>query len=127
MQSRMLNKGKGPAVHSLRAQIDRRAYSKIMKHKLELQKGLELKQGEIVDLRLENGFWKAVTRLSAIYTAQTVILATGTFLGGKIFVGDTSSVSYTHLKFVLPSIRQRRVLWNGCRLQQRRRFARLPQ
>lgn len=90
LQSRMLNKGKGPAVHSLRAQIDRRAYSQIMKHKLELQKGLELKQGEIVDLRLENGIWKAVTRLSAIYTAQTVILATGTFLGGKIFVGDTS-------------------------------------
>lgn len=90
LQSRMLNRGKGPAVHSLRAQIDRREYSKIMKHKLEMQQGLELKQGEIVDLRQEEGSWKAVTRLGAVYMARTVILATGTFLGGKIFVGDTS-------------------------------------
>ncbi len=91
LQSRMLNLGKGPAVHSLRAQIDRREYSKIMKHKLELQENLELKQAEIVDLRRrEDGLWELETRLEAVYTAQAVILATGTFLGGRIYVGDVS-------------------------------------
>ncbi len=91
LQSRMLNKGKGPAVHSLRAQIDRRAYSEYMKHVLELQPGLEMKQAEIVDLeRLSDGKWRLTTRLEAQYTAGAVILATGTFLGGRIYVGDVS-------------------------------------
>ena len=90
LQSRMLNRGKGPAVHSLRAQIDRREYSKIMKHKLELQQNLQLKQAEVVDLCREGGDWKVVTRMGAEYIAKAVILATGTYLGGRIFVGDVS-------------------------------------
>ena len=91
LQSRMLNKGKGPAVHSLRAQIDRRAYSEYMKHTLELQPGLEMKQAEIVDLeRISDGKWRLTTRMEAQYTAGTVILATGTFLAGRIYVGDVS-------------------------------------
>ena len=91
LQSRMLNKGKGPAVHSLRAQIDRRRYSEYMKHTLELQENLSMKQAEITDLeRLEDGLWRLTTRLEAQYTAKAVILATGTFLGGRIYVGDVS-------------------------------------
>ncbi|MBR4888211.1 MAG: tRNA uridine-5-carboxymethylaminomethyl(34) synthesis enzyme MnmG [Clostridia bacterium] len=91
LQSRMLNLGKGPAVHSLRAQIDRREYAKIMKHKLELQKNLYLKQAEITEItRDEDGLYHVITQLHADYTADAVILATGTFLGGRIFVGDVS-------------------------------------
>ena len=90
LQSRMLNRGKVPAVHSLRAQIDRREYSKIMKHKLELQQNLQLKQAEVVDLCREGEDWKVVTRMGAEYIAKAVILATGTYLGGRIFVGDVS-------------------------------------
>ena len=91
LQSRMLNLGKGPAVHSLRAQIDRREYAKIMKHKLELQENLFLKQAEITEItRDENGLYHVITQLHADYTADAVILATGTFLGGRIFVGDVS-------------------------------------
>ena len=91
LQSRMLNLGKGPAVHSLRAQIDRRRYSEYMKHTMETQDGLEIVQAEIVSLtRLDNGEWELTTRLEAIYHASCVILATGTFLGGKIYVGDVS-------------------------------------
>ena len=91
LQSRMLNKGKGPAVHSLRAQIDRRAYSTRMKHTLELQENLDLKQAEITSLEKdENGMWVLTTRLEAMYISKTVILATGTYLGGKIYVGDVS-------------------------------------
>ncbi len=91
LQSRMLNRGKGPAVHSLRAQIDRRAYSTRMKHTLELQEGLELRQAEIVSLeQTEDGQWLLTTRLEAQYKAKAVILATGTYLGGKIYVGDVS-------------------------------------
>ena len=91
LQSRMLNRGKGPAVHSLRAQIDRRAYSTRMKHTLELQDGLELRQAEICDLeKEEDGSWLLTTRLEAQYRAKAVILATGTYLGGKIYVGDVS-------------------------------------
>lgn len=91
LQSRMLNRGKGPAVHSLRAQIDRREYSKYMKHKLELQPGLQVKQAEVTDLeRLEDGTWRLTTRLEAQYICKTVIIATGTFLGGRIYVGDVS-------------------------------------
>ncbi|QEY35192.1 tRNA uridine-5-carboxymethylaminomethyl(34) synthesis enzyme MnmG [Caproiciproducens galactitolivorans] len=91
LQSRMLNLGKGPAVHSLRAQIDRREYSKVMKHKLELQPNLHMKQAEVVELtREENGIWQLVTRMDAVYRAKAVIIATGTFLGGKIYIGDVS-------------------------------------
>ena len=90
LQSRMLNKGKGPAVHSLRAQIDRREYSKVMKHKLELQEHLQLKQAEIVDLYPDQDGWKLTTRMGAQYAVKAVVIATGTFLGGKIFVGDVA-------------------------------------
>lgn len=91
LQSRMLNRGKGPAVHSLRAQIDRRAYSARMKHTLELQENLELRQAEITELeKTDNGLWLLTTRLEAQYQAKAVILATGTYLGGKIYVGDVS-------------------------------------
>ncbi|MCY1714694.1 tRNA uridine-5-carboxymethylaminomethyl(34) synthesis enzyme MnmG [Caproiciproducens galactitolivorans] len=91
LQSRMLNLGKGPAVHSLRAQIDRREYGKIMKHKLELQPNLHMNQAEIVELtRTEDGMWQLVTRMDAVYRAKAVVIATGTFLGGKIYVGDVS-------------------------------------
>lgn len=89
-QSRMLNLGKGPAVHSLRAQIDRNAYSRMMKHKLECCKNLELRQAEIVKLEKIEGKWLLTTRLGAVYQCGAVILATGTFLGGKIYVGDVS-------------------------------------
>ena len=92
LQSRMLNRGKGPAVHSLRAQIDRRAYATYMKHRLELEPRLTLRQGEIVALRRapDGVQWECVTRLGAVYTAAAVVLATGTFLAGKIYVGDVS-------------------------------------
>ena len=90
LQSRMLNLGKGPAVHSLRAQIDRREYSKIMKHKLELQENLELKQAEIVSLEKAEDGWLLTTRMNAVYHSKTVIIATGTYLGGRIYVGEVS-------------------------------------
>lgn len=90
LQSRMLNLGKGPAVHSLRAQIDRKDYSRYMKHILEKQENLELIQGEIVDLYKKDGLWFVKTKLEAVYSAKCVILATGTFLGGRIYVGDVS-------------------------------------
>ncbi len=91
LQSRMLNLGKGPAVHSLRAQIDRREYSKGMKHILEVQDNLDVRQAEIVDLtKEENGLWRLVTKLEAVYTAKCVIIATGTFLGGRVYIGDVS-------------------------------------
>lgn len=94
LQSRMLNLGKGPAVHSLRAQIDRREYSKGMKHTLELQENLDVRQAEIIDLRrCENGLWQLKTKLEAIFTAKAVVLATGTFLGGKVYIGDVSYAS----------------------------------
>lgn len=91
LQSRMLNRGKGPAVHSLRAQIDRREYGKIMKHKLELQPNLFLKQAEVTGLsRADDGNWLLETRMGAVYTVQAVIVATGTYLTGKIYVGEQS-------------------------------------
>lgn len=91
LQSRMLNKGKGPAVYSLRAQIDRRKYSDIMKHKLEIQENLDLRQAEIVDIeKNEDGTWNAITMMGAVYKTKTIIIATGTYLGGKIFIGDIS-------------------------------------
>ncbi len=88
IQTRMLNRGKGPAVHSLRAQIDRRRYSEYMKHCLEKQDGLDLKQAEITDIRKTENGWELVTKLDAVYEAKAVILATGTFLNGKVYVGD---------------------------------------
>lgn len=91
LQSRMLNRGKGPAVHSLRAQIDRKAYHAYTKHYLEMTENLDIKQGEIVDLAIEDGKVCGVyTRLGGFYTAQAVVLCTGTNLGGRIFVGDAS-------------------------------------
>ncbi len=90
IQTRMLNRGKGPAVHSLRAQIDRREYSKYMKHTLEKQENLDMKQAEIVDLYKDGDAFCLKTQLDAIYKAKAVILATGTFLGGRIYIGDVS-------------------------------------
>lgn len=91
LQSRMLNLGKGPAVHSLRAQIDRRQYSSGMKHTLELTPNLDIRQGEIVDLyKKEDGLWYVKTKLEAVFSAKAVILATGTFLGGRVYIGDVS-------------------------------------
>ena len=89
LQSRMLNKGKGPAVHALRVQTDRRRYNEYMKHALEQTPGLAIHQAEVVALEVENGHVKGVvTQLHGEYTAKCVVLATGTNLGGKIFVGD---------------------------------------
>lgn len=90
LQSRMLNRGKGPAVHSLRAQIDRRKYSDVMKHKLELQQNLELRQAEITDIEKVCGGYELTTRMLAVFKCKTVIIATGTYLGGRIFVGEVS-------------------------------------
>lgn len=90
IQSRMLNLGKGPAVHSLRAQIDRNHYARLMKHKLETCPNLLLRQGEIVKLEQAGEEWLLTSRLEAAYRAKAVIIATGTFLGGKVFVGDVS-------------------------------------
>ena len=90
IQLRMLNLGKGPAVHSLRAQIDRRAYSAYMKKALEGQPNLELRQAEITDICKNGENWQVTTRLGAVYDAKCVVLATGTFLGGRIYIGDVS-------------------------------------
>lgn len=93
LQSRMLNRGKGPAVHSLRAQIDRRDYSGAMKHRLELQPGLTVRQAEVTGLTRRQEGWRLTTKLGAEYDAATVILATGTFLDGLIHVGDVHYAS----------------------------------
>ena len=90
LQSRMLNLGKGPAVHSLRAQIDRRAYSEYMKHAVELQEGLDVKQCEIVKIEKADDGWHLISNLGAEFICKAVILATGTFLGGRIFVGEVN-------------------------------------
>lgn len=89
IQYRMLNRGKGPAVHSLRAQADRIAYRSYMKHALELQPGLQLMQDEIVAVEAEDGAVSAVvTVIGARHPARAVIVASGTFLGGRIIIGD---------------------------------------
>ena len=93
IQSRMLNRGKGPAVHSLRAQIDRRAYMSRMKHTLETQENLRLIQAEISDI--ENNpdadkKWTLTTRMGAQYHCDSVIICTGTYLSGKVYVGEVS-------------------------------------
>lgn len=90
LQSRMLNRGKGPAVHSLRAQIDRRDYSAYMKHTMEKQENLLIKQAEVISLEEKENLWELTTALGAVYTAKSVVLATGTFLKGKIFVGEVN-------------------------------------
>ena len=88
IQYRMLNRGKGPAVHSLRAQADRRHYQQVMKHTLEQQENLELKQAQIVEVLTEDGRVTGVrTQLGAIYDAKAVIIATGTYLDSTIVIG----------------------------------------
>ena len=90
IQYRMLNRGKGPAVHSLRAQADRRKYQQYMKHALELQEGLELKQAQIVEILTENGAVSGVrTQLGAEYSAKAVIIASGTYLDSTIITGES--------------------------------------
>ena len=94
IQVKMLNTSKGPAVYSLRAQADRKKYQAEMKHTLEKQENLEVKQGEIVDISVENGKVTAIkTDVGAIYKVKAVVLATGTYLKGKIFIGDYSKES----------------------------------
>ena len=90
-QLRMLNTSKGPAVYSLRAQADRKKYQMEMKHTLEKQPNLYLKQAEIVDIGVEGGKVKSVeTNIGAVYQVDNVILATGTYLKGKIYIGEVS-------------------------------------
>ncbi len=94
IQIKMLNTSKGPAVHSLRAQADRKKYHMEMKHTLEKQENLYLKQGEIVDIKVENGKVVGIeTAVGAIYGVKAVIVATGTYLKGKIFMGEFSQES----------------------------------
>ncbi len=94
IQIKMLNTSKGPAVHSLRAQADRKRYHMEMKHTLEKQENLYLKQGEIVDIKVENGNVVGIeTAVGAIYGVKAVIVATGTYLKGKIFMGEFSQES----------------------------------
>lgn len=91
VQMRMLNTSKGPAVYSLRAQADRKRYQMEMKHTLEKQKNLFLKQAEIVNIEIENGKVKSLkTNIGAVYNVKEIILCTGTYLKGKIFIGETS-------------------------------------
>ncbi len=94
IQIKMLNTSKGPAVHSLRAQADRKKYQAEMKHTLEKQENLEVKQAEIIDIKVEDGKVTAIeTDVGAIYKVKTVILATGTYLKGKIYIGEFSKES----------------------------------
>jgi len=91
IQSRMLNKSKGPAVYSLRAQADRKAYSAEMKHTLEKQENLFIKQAEVTNIIIENNAVKQIeTNIGAVYNVKAIVLATGTYLKGKIFIGDVS-------------------------------------
>ena len=91
VQMKMLNTSKGPAVYSLRAQADRKKYQVEMKHTLEKQENLYLKQAEIVDIGVKDGKITSVeTNVGAVYKVKEVILCTGTYLRGKIFIGETS-------------------------------------
>ena len=91
IQLRMLNTSKGPAVHSLRAQADRKKYQAEMKHTIEKQPNLYLKQAEIVDIGVENGKVKSITtNIGATYDVDCIVVATGTYLKGKIFIGESS-------------------------------------
>ncbi len=90
IQYRMLNRGKGPAVHSLRAQADRRKYQQVMKHTLELQENLQLKQAQITEILTEKGCVSGVrTQLGALYEAKAVVIATGTYLDSTVITGET--------------------------------------
>ena len=90
IQYRMLNRGKGPAVHSLRAQADRQRYKMYMKRTLEQQEHLELKQAQIVDIQVENGHVRGVvTQLGTSYTARAVVVATGTYLDSTVITGES--------------------------------------
>ncbi|MGI5976198.1 MAG: tRNA uridine-5-carboxymethylaminomethyl(34) synthesis enzyme MnmG [Candidatus Limivicinus sp.] len=94
IQYRMLNLGKGPAVHSLRAQADRRRYQEVMKHTLELQVNLRVKQAEVVDVDVEDGKITAVvTETGAVYHCRAAIFATGTYLDGRVIVGEMLKAS----------------------------------
>ncbi|MDF3004331.1 MAG: glucose-inhibited division protein [Oscillospiraceae bacterium] len=94
LQSRMLNRGKGPAVHSLRVQSDRVRYHQVMKQVVENTSNLDLIQAEVVNIKTENGAVSAVvTMLGAVYPVRAVIIATGTYLKGKIFIGEFSQES----------------------------------
>ena len=90
IQSKMLNVGKGPAVHSLRAQIDRKSYHREMKNRREKEPNLQVKQAEIVDVIFDenNSVCGVVTHLGTMYGAKAVIIATGTYLKGKIMIGE---------------------------------------
>ena len=91
IQYRLLNRGKGPAVHSLRAQADRRRYQEVMKHTLELQENLSVKQAEVVDIHLEDGKVSAVvTRNGAVYAVNAAVICSGTYLNGRTIVGETA-------------------------------------
>ena len=91
IQSKMLNKSKGPAVYSLRAQADRKKYQREMKHTLEQQENLYIKQAEIVDIKVENGQVVGIeTNIGAIYNVKAVVIATGTYLKGKIYIGEVN-------------------------------------
>ena len=94
LQSRLLNRGKGPAVHSLRVQADRKSYHRYMKEALENCDGLDVKQSEIIQILADEGHVTGVmTELGAVFSVKAVILATGTYLGGKISVGEYSAQS----------------------------------
>ncbi len=94
IQIKMLNTSKGPAVHSLRAQADRKKYQAEMKHTLEKQENLEVKQAEIVDIKVKKGQVVGIkTDVGAVYGVKAIIIATGTYLKGKIFIGDYSKES----------------------------------
>ena len=94
IQYRLLNRGKGPAVWSLRAQADRRRYQEIMKHTLEQQERLWVKQAEITDIYAEGGRVTAVrTAYGAVYRVRAVVVASGTYLGGRTIVGDVTRSS----------------------------------
>lgn len=89
IQYRMLNRGKGPAVHSLRAQADRRRYQEVMKHTLELQENLRLKQAEVIAIGAEDGHVTSVTTdKGAVYAVKAVVIASGTYLGGRTITGE---------------------------------------
>ena len=91
IQYRMLNRGKGPAVWSLRAQADRRRYQEVMKHTLELQENLWVKQAEVTEIRTEGGAVSGVaTAAGAVYAVKAAVIATGTYLGGRTIVGEVS-------------------------------------
>lgn len=92
IQSRMLNRGKGPAVYSLRVQSDRRKYSEVMKHTLEREPNLDIKQAEVIEIGFDENkrVTSVLTNLGARYSVKSAIIATGTFLKGKVIVGDVS-------------------------------------